>query len=37
MLVHVQNNIVGNINLAHVANKFVDRKDSRKQTFRHIS
>ena len=31
MMVHVHNNILYNINLAHVANQFVDRKDSRKQ------
>ena len=37
MLVHVQNNILGNINLAHVANEFADRKDNHKQTFRHFS
>ena len=37
MLVHVHNNILDNINLADVANKFVDRKDRRKQTCRHLS
>ena len=30
MLVHVHKNILDNINLADVANEFVDRKDSRK-------
>ena len=29
---HVHKNILGNINLADVANEFVDRKDNRKQT-----
>ena len=33
MLVHVHNNILDNINLADVANQFVDRKDRRKQRF----
>ena len=37
MLAHVQNNILDNINLADVANEFVDRKDSRNKTFRHFS
>ena len=37
MLVYVHNNILNNINLADVANQFVDRKDSHKQTFRHLS
>ena len=37
MLVHVHNNILDNINLADVATQFVDRKDRRKQTFRHLS
>ena len=37
MLVHVHNNILDNINLADVANQFADRKDRRKQTFRHLS
>ena len=37
ILVHVQKNILDNINLADVANEFVDRKDSRKKTFRHFS
>ena len=37
MLVHVHNNILNNINLADVANQFVDRKDNHKQTFRHLS
>ena len=30
MLVHVHKNILDNMNLADVANEFVDRKDSRK-------
>ena len=33
MLVYVHNNILDNINLADVANQFVDRKDRRKQRF----
>ena len=37
MLVHVDNYILDNINLADVANRFVDRKDRRKQTFRYLS
>ena len=37
MLVHVHNNILDDINLADVANQFVDRKNSRKQTFRHVT
>ena len=37
MLMHVHNNILDNINLADVANQFVDRKDRRKQTFGHLS
>ena len=37
MLVHVHNNVLDNINLGDVANQFVDRKDRRKQTFRHLS
>ena len=37
MLVHVHINILDNINLADVANEFVDRKDSSKQKFRHFS
>ena len=37
MLAHVQNNILDNINLADVANEFVDRKDSRSKIFRHFS
>ena len=32
MLVHIHINIVDNINLADVANQFVDRRDTRKQT-----
>ena len=30
-LVHVQKNILDNINLADIANEFVDRKDSRRK------
>ena len=37
MLMHVHKNILDNINLAYVANEFVDRRDSRKQTFGHFS
>ena len=37
MLVRVHNNILDNINLADIANQFVDRKDRHKQTFRHLS
>ena len=41
MLMHVRKNILDNINLAddlaNVAHDSVDRKDSRKQTFRHYS
>ena len=37
MLVHVHNNFLHNINLADIANQFVDRKDRHKQTFRHLS
>ena len=37
MLVHVLNNILDNINLAAFANQFVDRKDRREKTFRHLS
>ena len=36
-LVHVHNNILDNMNLPYVMNQFVDRKDSRKQIFRHLS
>ena len=36
MLVHVHSNILDNINLADVANQFLDRKNRRKQTFRHL-
>ena len=32
MFLLVHNNILGNINLADVANQFVDRKDSRKHS-----
>ena len=34
---HVQNSISDNINLADLGNQFVYRKDSRKQTFSHLS
>ena len=37
MLVNVHNNILDNINLADIANQFVDRKDRHKQTFRNLS
>ena len=37
MSVHVQNSISDNINLADLGNQFVYRKDSRKQTFSHLS
>ena len=37
ILVHVHNNILDNNYLPGVANQFVDRKDSRKQTFRGLS
>ena len=37
ILVHVHGKILDNINLADVLNQFVDRKDSPKQTFRHLS
>ena len=37
MLENVHINILDNINLADVANQFVDRKDSSKQTFRYFS
>ena len=37
MLVHVHINIQDNINLADVANQFVNRKESRKETFKHFS
>ena len=34
MLVHVKNNILDNINLAHVANQFIDREpQTNSQTF----
>ena len=36
MLAYVYNNILDSINLADVANQFVDKK-TRKQTFRHLS
>ena len=32
ILVHVQKNILDNVNLADIANEFVDRRDSRKKT-----
>ena len=34
LVVHVYKNTLDNINLADVANEFVDSKDSRKQSFR---
>ena len=37
MLMHIHKNILDNINLADVANEFVTRRDSRKQTFGHFS
>ena len=37
ILVPVLKNILDNINLADVANQFVDRKESRNQTFRYFS
>ena len=37
ILVYVDNNIWDNINLADVANQFVDRKNSPTQTIRHFS
>ena len=37
MLVHVDNNILDNINLAAVVNQFFDRKERHKQTFRYLS
>ena len=37
MLMHVDNNILDNINVTGVTNEFVDRKDRHKQTFRHSS
>ena len=37
ILVHVHKNVLDNLNLADVANEFIDKKDSRKQTFRHLS
>ena len=39
MLIHVRNvhrNILHNINSADVANEFLDKRDSRKQTLRHF-
>ena len=33
MLMHIHKNILDNINLADVANEFVDKRDSQKQTF----
>ena len=36
MLMHVNKNIVHDVNLANAANTFVDRRDSRKQTFGHF-
>ena len=37
MLVHIQINILDNINLADVENQSVDRKDNRRQSFGHFS
>ena len=37
ILVRVHKNIFNNINLADVANEFVDKIDSRKQSFGHFS
>ena len=37
MLIHVDMNILDNVNLAHVAHDSVGRKDNCKQTFRHFS
>ena len=37
MLLHVHINILDNINLADIANQFVDRKDSRRGKFGHFS
>ena len=37
MLVHVHINTLENVNLGDVANRFVDREDSRKQKFGHFS
>ena len=37
MLVHVHINIMDNVNLVDLAKQFVNRKDSRKQTFGHFS
>ena len=37
MLMHVHKNSLDNINLAYVANEFVDKRDSLKQTFGHFS
>ena len=34
---HIHTNILDNFNSADAANEFVDRKDSRKQTFRRFS
>ena len=34
---HVLINVQDNINLANIANQFVDRKDRRKQTFAQFS
>ena len=37
MLMHVHKNILNKINLANVANEFVNRRDSQKQTFGYFS
>ena len=37
MLAYIHINILDNINLADIANQFVDMKDNRKQTFEHFS
>ena len=37
MSMHVHKNIENNIYLADVANEFVKRKDSRRQTFKRFS
>ena len=36
MLMQVHRKILGKINLANDVNKFVEREDSRNQTFRHL-
>ena len=37
MLMHIHKNILDNINLADVANEFVDKRESQKQTFGYFS